>query len=113
MWLTSFMAKNMKAQPGAEKAVVTESKDSRVGLMTESKHVDVPVVAPFGYICRVPVGQQAVMVPALQGDVCAGVVMPCVQELESGEVMLYSKGATLVLKNDGRVLINGKELGGV
>ena len=32
-------------------------------------------------------------------------------ELEEGELMLYSKGgASIVLKNDGRVLVNGKEL---
>ena len=113
MWLTSLMAKNMRSQRSAENAFVTESKDSKVSLVADSKHNDVPVVAPFGIIYSPPAGVQAVMVPTSSGEVCAGVVMPAATDLESGEIMLCSKGASLVLKNDGRVLVNGKELGGM
>lgn len=113
MWITSVMARNLKSRRVAERALVTESKDAKVSLVADSKHKDVPVVAPYGLVYSPPVGVQAVMVPTVSGEVCAGVVMPAAQTLESGEVMLCSKGATLVLKNDGRVLVNGKELGGV
>ena len=42
------------------------------------------------------------------GEVSLGVLAKNV-ELDEGEVMLSSKGgASIVLKNDGRVLINGK-----
>ena len=113
MWLTSFMAKNMKSQKSAENVFVTESKGAKVSLAADTKHKDVPVIAPYGIIYYPPVGVEAVMVPTTSGEVCAGVVMPVAKDLESGELMLCSKGATLVLKNDGRVLLNGKELGGV
>ena len=46
--------------------------------------------------------------PLANGEVSLGVLANNV-ELDEGEVMLSSKGgASIVLKNDGRVLINGK-----
>jgi hypothetical protein len=46
--------------------------------------------------------------PLANGEVSLGVLAKNV-ELDEGEVMLSSKGgASIVLKNDGRVLINGK-----
>ena len=113
MWLTSFMAKNLNSRRSAESAVVTESKDAKLSLSAGSKHMDVPVVAPYGIVYSPSMGVEAVVVPTSSGEVCAGVVMPAAEGLENGEIMICSKGASLVLKNDGRVLVNGKELGGV
>ena len=50
------------------------------------------------------------MLPLEDGEVCLGVIGSA-DGLEEGEIMLRSKGgASLVLKNDGRVLVNGREL---
>ena len=112
MWLTSFMAKNIKDKNNAETGIVSESKAGGVTLHTSSKHTQVPLVAPWGLVCVPPVGTQALMLDTASGKVCAGVMMSVPEGLEEGELMLCSKGASVVLKNDGRVLINGKELSG-
>ena len=58
-----------------------------------------------------PAGEQAVVLPLSGGAVTLGVLADA-GELEEGEVMLRSRGgASIVLKNDGRVLINGREMG--
>lgn len=63
---------------------------------------------PYGFASVVPVGESAVVLPLANGEVSLGVLANNV-ELDEGEVMLSSKGgASIVLKNDGRVLINGK-----
>ena len=50
------------------------------------------------------------MLPLDDGEVGLGVIANSSQ-LQEGELMLYSKGgASIVLKNDGRVLVNGQEL---
>lgn len=113
MWLTSFMAKNIKDNPAATAGSVTDSRGSRVEVEASGKHRDVPVVSPFGVVCVPPLGEQAVMVHTAMGDACVGVVQAEDASLEPGEIMLRSAGgATLVLKNNGRVFVNGKELGG-
>ena len=48
------------------------------------------------------------MLPLVSEQACLGVVAQD-KNLEEGELMLYSKGgASIVLKNDGSVVINGK-----
>lgn len=64
--------------------------------------------AVWAFASVVPVGESAVVLPLANGEVSLGVLAKNV-ELDEGEVMLSSKGgASIVLKNDGRVLINGK-----
>ena len=51
------------------------------------------------------------VLPLADGEVSLGVLTQA-HSLDEGELMLYSKGgASIVLKNDGRVLINGREYG--
>ncbi len=112
MWLTSFVNKNNKLKSGAVAGCVTDAKGASVELFESSKHRDVPLVAPFGVVSVPPVGSEAVAVRTSSGVMCVGVKCEPSAELEAGELMLCSMGASIVLKNDGRVLINGKELGG-
>lgn len=66
---------------------------------------------PYGIESVPPKGELAAVVQAGRtlcslGTQCGGRL-----ELEPGEIGLFSRGgASLVLKNDGRVLINGREL---
>ena len=63
---------------------------------------------PYGFARVVPVGESAVVLPLANGEVSLGVLAKNV-ELDEGEVMLSSKGgASIVLKNDGRGIINCK-----
>ena len=49
------------------------------------------------------------VLPLDDGEIGLGVIADRT-ELEEGEVMLYSKGgASVILKNNGKVLINGEE----
>lgn len=113
MWITQFMAKNIKENPAVTAGSVTNSYGSQMEVEASSKHRDVPVVAPYGVVCVPPAGEQAVMVHTPLGDACVGVVHSEEYSLEPGEIMLRSLGgATLILRNDGKVYVNGKELGG-
>lgn len=113
MWLTSFIAKNTGKERGASSGSITASSNGRVEVDSSETHRDLRVVAPFGIAYVAPIGEKAIVAPIESFDVCLGVVAPENTELEVGELMLYSKGgASVVLKNDGRVLINGVEFGG-
>lgn len=113
MWLTSFMAKTIKNDRSASAGSITGTKDGRVEVDCASRHINLPVIAPYGIVYVPPVGAQAVLVSTQSGDACVGVVNQGVEDLRQGELMLRSAGgASIVLKNDGTVLINGKEFGG-
>ena len=72
---------------------------------------ELPLIAPAG-IAYVPVaGAPTVVMEGAGGAVCLGVAVTPQEELEPGELMLYSAGgASIVLKNSGKVLINGREV---
>ena len=110
MWLTSFMAKNIRENSAASSGSVMGTKDGKLQVdATVSQH-DLPLVAPFGVVCVPAIGEEAVTINTPSGEVCLGVVAKNSKGLAPGELMLCSKGgASIVLKNDGRVLINGKE----
>lgn len=73
-----------------------------------------------GGMCWVPRRGQSVLVIKAGGagsDMCiAGAEVSGTEDMEPGEVKLFSEGASLTLRNDGtialegRVLVNGKEL---
>lgn len=72
--------------------------------------------APGG-ICWVPRrGQGVLVIKAGMEECIAGAEMEADEELLPGEVKIFSEGASLWLRNDGsillegRVLVNGKEL---
>lgn len=110
MWLTYFLSKG-KNSVAATKGSVTASQQSRVQIDASTRHDDVAVVAPYGIAYVPPVGEGAVIVPFDGGEVCVGVVADAPYKLSRGELMLYSQGgASIVLKNDGSVLINGKKV---
>ncbi len=114
MWISSFMAKNIKENTSATTGSVSDSKGSSVEVEASRRHMNVPLVAPYGISCVPPVGAQAVLVHTSAQDACVGVVCEETTQLQPGELMLRSAGgASILLKNDGKVYINGKELGGV
>ena len=90
MWLMNYITKNSITAPKAERGR------------------GIKCCVPYGFASVVPVGESAVVLPLANGEVSLGVLAKNVG-LDEGEVMLSSKGgASIVLKNDGRVLINGK-----
>lgn len=110
MWLTSFLNKE-KGSKFATKGSITASGQQSVQVDASTQHRDVAVVAPYGIAYVPPVGEGAVVVPFDGGEACVGVVSAAPHNLQRGELMLYSAGgASIVLKNDGSVLINGEKV---
>ena len=93
----------------AEFAEIADSKNGRINTKGGVPFVNVSSVVPYGVAFAVPKGENTVVLPVGNTAVYLGVLQK-ENDLEAGEIMLYSSGgATVVLKNDGRVLINGRE----
>ncbi len=111
MWLLDYVTKNSFSKSDPSLGDVTSSSLGNVAVNASLEHRDLPVVAPFGIVYNPPLGEKSVVLPVVGGQVCVGVVSPDMG-LEPGELMLYSKGgASIVLKNSGEVIINGKVYG--
>lgn len=109
MWLMSYMTKNSITSPRAVAGDV-KGQDGKT-VIASGEHKNLALCAPYGVYAVPPVGARAVVLPLDDGEVSLGVIAPSA-ELAEGEIMLRSAGgASVVLKNDGRVLINGREFG--
>lgn len=112
MWLADFLTKNSMTAPEAVSGNVVGSDKSKTAVVSSAEHKGLKNVAPYGVISSPPVGENAVVLPLSGSEVCMGVVSTDAG-LEAGELMLRSKGgASILLKNDGSVYINGKLFGG-
>ena len=80
-------------------------------LVGESEYREVPVCAPYGIYSRPPQGRDVIVLSAPQGEVALGIVGASLPEMKPGELILRSAGgAEIYLRNDGKVIINGKEV---
>ncbi len=93
----------------SEQVTITDAKNGQINAKGGVSFIGAKIAVPYG-IVSVPVqGESAVMLDVGGRPVCLGVLQGN-NSLEMGEIMLYSKGgASIVLKNNGKVLINGKE----
>ena len=108
MWISRYMTANSFSdeRPSVGEVRATGEK---VSVSAASEHLTMPMAAPYGISYVPPLGVNSVILPTAAGDVCVGVIADAGSELAAGELMLRSKGgASIVLKNDGRVLINGR-----
>lgn len=113
MWLINYVTKNSISNPKSEKGNIKSYADGKVQVNASSDFKQLPIVAPYGIAYVPPVGCQTVVMPVYGGEMCLGTVDKKELALEPGEVMLYSSGgATLELKNDGFVYINGVKFQG-
>ena len=100
------MAENTKA----EFAQIANRENNQVSTNGGVPYINIPVVSPYGVVAIPPKGTSAVVLPTGNTAVCLGTPQKNT-DLQEGEIMLFSSGgASIVLKNDGRVLINGREL---
>lgn len=108
MWILNYVTKNSINESLAEKGSVEGSSDGRVQINASSDYSKIPIAAPYG-ISYVPlVGEESVVLTAGGEDICLGTVAKA-ENLKPGELMLSSSGgASIVLKNDGNVYINGR-----
>lgn len=110
MWLMNYITKNSITSPNAVKGNVKNSGKDSIAVTSSGEHKKLKTCMPYGVASVPPVGQRAVVLPLDDGEVSVGVITSGF-DLKEGEIMLYSKGgASIVLKNNGDVLINGKVL---
>lgn len=110
MWLMHYITNNSLGAPPAEKGELSRSS-TQTAVASSGEHKNLEFCFPYGLASVPPNGERGVVLPLDDGEVGLGVLRGA-ENLQEGEVMLYSKGgASLVLKNDGRVLINGREVG--
>lgn len=111
MWLMRYITNNSLSAPHAAKGEWMADSAAGTAVAASGEHKGLELCMPYGVVSMPPAGARAVVLPLDDGEVCLGVLQKA-EGLEEGEVMLCSKGgATLELKNDGRVLINGREVG--
>ena len=110
MWINEYMTGRSFRAQGASAGEIRSSDNGSVSVSSTRDYGALPMIAPAG-IAYVPVtGSSTVVMEGAGGAVCLGVVVESQEGLQPGELMLYSAGgASIVLKNDGKVLINGRE----
>lgn len=107
----NYITKNSINVPIAVKGNVSSVKSGDLSVNSSKQHKQLRTCLPYGVFSVPPVGECAVVLPLDDGEISLG-VMANPEGLEEGEIMLKSKGgASIVLKNDGRVLINGEVYG--
>lgn len=110
MWILNYVTQNSIPISTPEKGSVKGSIGGKVQVDSSSDFGQINVVSPYGIAYVPPVGEQSVVMNADGESFCLGTVAPT-KNLEAGEIMLYSAGgASIELKNDGNVYINGKKV---
>ncbi len=111
MWINEYMTGRSFSAAGASAGEIRSANNGNVSVSATRDYGALPLIAPAG-IAYVPVaGAPTVVMEGAGGAVCLGVAVMPQEELQPGELMLYSAGgASIVLKNSGKVLINGREV---
>lgn len=111
MWINEYMTGRSFSAQGASAGEIRAADGSGVSVSGMRDYSGIPMAAPAG-IAYIPVaGTPALVTDGAGGAVCLGVLTSPPSDLQAGELMLYSAGgASIVLKNNGKVLINGREV---
>ena len=96
---------------GAGFARVSAARNGRINTEGAVPFINAPVAVPYGIAYVVPAGEETFMLPIGNTAVSIGMIQKPCADIQAGEIMLYSQGgASVILKNDGRVLRNGREV---
>lgn len=105
MWLSRKF--NKTETTPAETGVVTLSAKGLTEAAASMPSRNRDTFTPYGYSYCAPVGEEVLIVNGSSGTVFAGTKMSR-PSLEQGEIKIASLGgASIILKNDGSVEING------
>lgn len=105
MWLSRRF--NKTENSAAETGVVTLNANGFTEAAASMPSRNRDTFSPYGYSYCAPVGEEVLIVNGSSGTVFAGTKMPA-PSLGQGEIEIKSMGgASVVLKNDGSVVING------
>lgn len=105
MWLSKNIGKGRENQ-SAENVKLTLNSSDETEASGSAKVRNISTYTPFGYACAVPSGEDVLLIPSCDGGAAVG-TKNITSGLEPGEIRIQSAGgASLVLKNDGSVIIN-------
>lgn len=108
MWIPKVIADKHR-QRNITHGVVVHTDGNKTSINTVQEFKEVDKIVPYGIMYSAPIGSKSVVVPVGKSQVCAGIICNRNDELEPGELLLFSSGgAKIHLKNDGTVIINGK-----
>lgn len=108
MWISKEICENKKNFDKSDIGKVSGVANNSVTVQGKQEYRGIPLLLPFGLATIPQEGSKVVVMQTERGFVCSGIGTPGVK-LNPGEVMLYSAGgASIVLKNNGQVLINGR-----
>ncbi len=104
MWISRRLRDAM-SQPKAERGNVILSGENGVEAGGTITTRGVASYLPYGYQCTPPVGEDVMLLPAMDGQVIIGARAQ--NAGESGEITICSLGgAKIELKNDGSIVLN-------
>lgn len=108
MWVSRYLTANSFSDPKASVGEVAASSSKESAVRASNEYFGIRALAPFGVSGVAPKGCDSVVIHTDRGDFYLS-VMERDPDLQEGEIALRSSGgASIVLKNDGRVLINGR-----
>lgn len=111
MWINEYMTGRSGKTNVAAAGEILTANNGRVAVGSNRNYNALPVIAPAGVAYVPAAGTSTMVLEGAGGTVCLGVIAAPPEPLEAGELMLYSAGgASIVLKNNGKVLINGREV---
>ncbi|MBU5626270.1 hypothetical protein KQI82_04955 [Oscillibacter sp. MSJ-2] len=112
MWLSRQLrsAQGTAELPAADLGVTTISGDS-AGVLARGEVRNLPVMGPGGFAWKPDNGTAALLIRGGTGaeECCvAGVEDPEGKDLEPGEVLIHSNGASIRLNNNGEIHLSGR-----
>lgn len=111
MWINEYMTGRSFGENTAAVGEIRAADNGNVAVSSSCDYGALPLIAPAGIVYVPTAGASTMVMNGAGGTVCLGVIAPPPEDLEAGELMLYSAGgASIVLKNNGTVLINGREV---
>ena len=107
MWISRKLTENSSYHT-AERGRITVSNKDKLEADGSLNTRNVISYSPYGYSSLPPKGEEVLLLPFSNGQVAVG-TRDRQDKLNSGEVRISSAGgASIVLKNDGSVVINNR-----
>ncbi len=109
MWVSKEIVSGENEKNTVFFGKVTNASSAGLNVQTDIENRNTKIISPYGITSMPEVGSKVVMTKVEDEFLLTGSLQDDAY-LEPGELMLYSAGgASIVLKNNGKVLINGIE----
>lgn len=105
MWISKMISRQ-NSRETAESGIVTMTDGGKIEASASVNEREISAFLPYGFSSVPPSEEEVMLVPCSNGSAVIGVKQNSFS-LETGEVCISSSGgASIVLKNDGSVVVN-------